>query len=82
MEVSRDEEDKDGQTTIPYVDSIQPIRKLKGIQDLAAIDGEISAVESYLTLSHKFLFKVNKFTAKYEQRRMKEGYASEILIEA
>ena len=81
MEVSRDEEDKDEQITIPYVASMQPIRKLEGLQVLVVIDGEISAVESYLTLSHKFLFKENEFTAKYEQRRMKEGYASEILTE-
>ena len=66
MEFSRDEEDKDGETTIPYVARMQPIRKLKGIQVLVEIDCEISAVESYLTLSHKFLFKENVFTAKYE----------------
>ena len=81
MEFSRDKEDKDGQTTIPYVASMQPIKKLKGIQVLAAIDGEISVVESYLTLSHEFLFKENVFIAKYERRRTKEGYAGEILIE-
>ena len=63
---------------------MQPIKKLEGlsaIQVLAAIDGEISTVESYLTLSHKFLFKENEFTATYREKRMKEGYASEILIE-
>ena len=46
-----------------------------------AIDGEISAVESYLTLSHKFLFKENEFIATYIEKRTKEGYAGEILIE-
>ena len=46
-----------------------------------AIDGEISAVGSYLTLSHEFLFKENELTAKNERRRMKEGYVGEILIE-
>ena len=66
MEVSRDEEDKDEQITIPYVASMQPIRKLEGLEVLAAIDGEISAVGSYLTLSHEFLFKENEFTAKHE----------------
>ena len=60
---------------------MQPIRKLEGLQVLVEIDGEISAVESYLTLSHKFLFKENKLTTKYEWRRMKEGYAGEILTE-
>ena len=44
------------------------------------IDGEISVVGSYLTLSHEFLFKENEFTAKNKQR-MKEGYAGEILTE-
>ena len=51
------------------------------IQVLAVIDGEILVVESYLTLSHEFLFKENKLIAKYERRRMKEGYAGEILTE-
>ena len=64
MEVSRDEEDKDEHITIPYVASMQPIRKLEGLQVLVVIDGEISAVESYLTLSHEFLFKRNEFIAK------------------
>ena len=68
MELSRDKEDKDEQITIPYVANMQPIKKLEGIQVLAAIDGEISAVESYLTLSHEFLFKENEFTAKSERR--------------
>ena len=58
---------------------MQPIRKLEGLQVLAATDGEISAVGSYLTLSHKFLFKENEFTTKNREKRMKEGYASEIL---
>ena len=64
MEVSRDEEDKDEQITIPYVASMQPIKKLEGLQVLAAIDGEISAVGSYLSLSHEFQFKENEFIAK------------------
>ena len=51
------------------------------MQVFAAIDGEISSIDPYLTMSHKFLFKENEFTAKYERKRMKEGYASEILIE-
>ena len=81
MKVSRDDEDKDEQITIPYVVSMQPIRKLEGLQVLAAIDGEISTVGSYLTLSHEFLFKENDFTAKYEEERMKQGYAGKILTE-
>ena len=81
MEVSRDEEDKDGQTAIPYVANIQPIRKLKGMQVLAAINGEISAIDPYLTMSHEFLFEENEFPAKYREKRTKEGYAGEILTE-
>ena len=60
---------------------MQPIKKLEGLQVLAAIDGEISVIESYLTLSHKFLFKRNKFTAKEREKRTQEGYAGEILTE-
>ena len=60
---------------------MEPIRKLKGIQVLAAIDGEISTIESYLTLSHEFLFKENKFIATYIEKRKKEGYVGEIMIE-
>ena len=81
MEVSRDEEDKDEHITIPYVANMHPIKKLKGIQVLAVIDCEISTVESYLTLSHEFLFKENEFPATYIEERMKEGYAGEILTE-
>ena len=81
MEVSRDEEDKDEQITIPYVTNMQPIRKLEGLQVLVAIDGEISAIDPYLTLSHKFLFKEKKFPAIHIEKRMKEGYAGEILTE-
>ena len=81
MKFSRDEEDKDEQITIHYVASMQPIRKLKGIQVLAAIDGEILAVESYLNLSHEFLFKENEFPAIHIKKRMKEGYAGEIMTE-
>ena len=51
------------------------------MQVLVAIDGEISAVGSYLTLSHEFLFKENNFTAKYEEERTKQGYAGKILTE-
>ena len=46
-----------------------------------AIDGEISAVDFYLTMSHKLLFKENEFPAIYEVKRMKECYAAEILAE-
>ena len=51
------------------------------IQVLVAIDGEISVVDLYLTMSHKFLFKENKFPATHREKRMKEGYAGEILTE-
>ena len=60
---------------------MQPIRKLEGLEVLAAIDGEISVVGSYLTLSYEFLFKENDFTTKYEEERTKQGYAGKILIE-
>ena len=33
------------------------------IQVFVAIDGEISIVDLYLTMSHKFLFKENDFLA-------------------
>ena len=39
MEVSRDEEDKDGQTTIPYVASMQPNRKLEGLSGNISLSG-------------------------------------------
>ena len=81
MEVSGDDKDKDEQITIPYVVSMQPIRKLEGLHILAATDGEISAVGSYLTLSHEFIFKENDFIAKYEEERTKQGYACKILTE-
>ena len=51
------------------------------IQDLVAIDGEISAVDPYLTMSHKFLFKENEFPAIHAVKRKKECYAGEILTE-
>ena len=61
---------------------MQPIKKLEGLKVLAAIDGEISVVGSYLTLSHKFLFKEKNFTTKYEEvERIKQGYAGKILTE-
>ena len=64
---------------------MQPIRKLEGLSGNTSlsgnIDGEILAVESYLTLSHEFLFKENEFITTYREKRMKEGYADEILIE-
>ena len=39
MEVSRDEEDKDEQITIPYVASMQPIRKLEGLSGNTSLSG-------------------------------------------
>ena len=51
------------------------------IQVLVAIDGEISAIGPYLTMSHEFLFKDNEFPAINIEKRTKEGYAGEILIE-
>ena len=44
-----------------------------------AIDGEISTIDFYLTMSHTLLFKENEFPTKRREKRMKEGYASEIL---
>ena len=32
-------------------------------------------------MSHEFLFKENEFAAKHREKRMKEGYAGEILTE-
>ena len=51
------------------------------MQVLAAIDGEISTVDLYLTMSHKFLFKENEFPAIDAVKRKKECYAGEILTE-
>ena len=48
------------------------------IQVLTTIDGEISAVDPYLTMSHEFPFKENEFPVIHIEKRMKEGYASEI----
>ena len=51
------------------------------IQVFAAIDGEISAIDPYLTISDGLLFKENEFPAIHIEKRTKEGYAGEILTE-
>ena len=40
-------------------------------QILVAIDGEISAVDTYLTMSHTLLFKENEFLSINEEKRTK-----------
>ena len=47
-----------------------------------AKDGEMLAVDFYLTLSHRILYKENKFQAIHEEKRgRRQRYAGEILVE-
>ena len=46
-------------------------KEFKRQYNLAAIDGEISAIDFYLTMSHTLLFKGNEFLAICEVKRMK-----------
>ena len=51
------------------------------IQVLVAIDSEISAIDLYLTMSHKFLFKKNKFPVTHEVKRMTENLMLEKFLQ-
>ena len=71
MESSRECGDKDECIPISYVDIMQSIRKwrrFKQQHNLAAIDGEILAVDFYLTLSHRVLYKEVKFQAIHDEK--------------
>ena len=47
-------------------------RRFKQQYSLAAIDGEILAIDFYLTQSHRILYKENEFQAIHKGKRMKE----------
>ena len=74
MELSRDEEDKDEQITIPYESSMQPIKKLEGLSGNTSLSGN-----RWSDLSHRSLpnhesqtsIKENEFPTIYEVRRRK-----------
>ena len=46
---------------------LENCKEFKQQYSLAAIDGEISSIDFYLTLSHRFLYKENNLQVIYEE---------------